>query len=118
MMSNAHVRISFTRYFVRVVKQLHKHYRHIESDLQPLLDELSEGKTPGDQIQGVSYTAYKVRLSNSDTQKGKSGGYRVIYYVKTSHSIYMLTIYSKLTMVDIEADEIRRLIEEIPDEDS
>jgi len=117
MMSETPVRVSFTRYFIRVLKQLHKHYRHIESDLQPLLDELTDGETPGDQIQGVGYAAYKVRLLNSDTQKGKSGGYRVIYYVKTAHSIYMLTIYSKLTMVDIEADEIRRLIEEIPDED-
>ncbi len=117
MMSESSVRVSFTRYFVRVLKQLHKRYRHIENDLQPLLDELIDGKTPGDQIQGVGYEAYKVRLLNSDTQKGKSGGYRAIYYVKTSNSIYMLTIYSKLTMVDIEADEIRRLLEEIPDED-
>lgn len=117
-MSNSPVRVSFTRYFIKIIKQLHKRYRHIESDLQPLLNDFADGKTPGDQIQGVGYTAYKVRLLNTDTQKGKSGGYRVIYYVKTSDVIYLLTMYTKLITVDIEPDEIRRLIEEIPDSDS
>ena len=117
-MSNSPVRVAFTRYFIKVLKQLRKRYRHIESDLQPLLDDLVGGKTPGDQIQGVGYTAYKVRLLNTDTQKGKSGGYRVIYYVKTSDTIYLLTMYTKLITVDIEPDEIRHLIEDLPDVDS
>ena len=116
-MSNPSVRVLFTQYFTRVLKQLHKRYRHIESDLIPLIEDLTEGKTPGDQIQGVGYTAYKVRLANTDTQKGKSGGYRVIYYVKSPESIYLLTMYTKLMFVDIEEDEIRRLIEEMPDND-
>jgi mRNA-degrading endonuclease RelE of RelBE toxin-antitoxin system len=116
-MSSSPVRVLFTQYFTKVLKQLHKRYRHIESDLQPLLDDLTEGKTLGDQIQGVGYTAYKVRLANTDTQKGKSGGYRIIYYVKIPTSIYLLTMYTKLMFVDIEPDEIRRLIEEIPDDD-
>lgn len=38
----------------------------------------------------------KVRVANSDTKKGKSNGYRVIYYaVKEDLSAYLLSIYSK-----------------------
>lgn len=38
----------------------------------------------------------KVRVANSDTKKGKSNGYRVIYYaIKEDLSAYLLSIYSK-----------------------
>jgi hypothetical protein len=42
--------------------------------VQPLLDELNQGQTPGDQIPGVPYEVFKVRVRNSDSGKGKSGG--------------------------------------------
>ena len=38
----------------------------------------------------------KVRIANSDTKKGKSNGYRIIYYaIKEDKSIYLLSIYYK-----------------------
>jgi mRNA-degrading endonuclease RelE of RelBE toxin-antitoxin system len=39
-----------------------------------------------DEVAGAKYQIFKVRLKNSDTRKGKSGGYRVIYYLKTSEA--------------------------------
>jgi len=38
-------------------------------------------------------SSIKVRLRNSDAQRGKSGGYRVIYYLKTKAKIILVTIY-------------------------
>jgi mRNA-degrading endonuclease RelE of RelBE toxin-antitoxin system len=55
---------------------------------------------------------FKLRVKNSDIQKGKSGGYRPIYYVKTLTGIVFLTIYPKSEQSDIEADEIRDIITE------
>jgi mRNA-degrading endonuclease RelE of RelBE toxin-antitoxin system len=45
---------------------------------------------------------YKIRLANSNKNKGKSSGYRIYYYVKHEETIYLLTIYDKseVTMID------------------
>ncbi|MEO1560674.1 MAG: type II toxin-antitoxin system RelE/ParE family toxin, partial [Cyanobacteria bacterium J06632_19] len=55
---------------------------------------------------------FKLRVSNSDIQKGKSGGYRLIYYLKTSTGIVLLTIYTKSKKADITALEINEIITE------
>jgi mRNA-degrading endonuclease RelE of RelBE toxin-antitoxin system len=65
-----------------------------------------------DQIPGVGYAVFKLRVRNSDTQKGKSGGYRLIYYVKTETGIILLTVYVKSEQVDIAAEDIRNIITE------
>jgi len=106
------VALNYSAAFLHQLKRLRKKYRRIQSDLQPLLDELHSGATPGDQVQGIGYTAHKVRLPNSDAQRGTSGGYRVIYYVQTASGRLLVTIYSKTEQSDIPADDIRRIIEE------
>jgi mRNA-degrading endonuclease RelE of RelBE toxin-antitoxin system len=81
------VEVRFTPEFKRNIRQLAKKYRRIKTDVQPLLDELGQGQTPGDQIPGVQYEVFKVRVKNSDSGKGKSGGYRVIYQRTTTGAI-------------------------------
>lgn len=61
---------------------------------------------------GIGYTAYKVRLSSQDMQRGKSGGYRVIYYLRTVRRVVMLDIYAKSDQSDIAPEIVRSLIEE------
>lgn len=73
------MKVSFAVAFQKAIKRLRKKYPRIRDDVQPLINQLSLGETPGDQIQATGYTVYKVRLSNRDTKRGKSGGYRVIY---------------------------------------
>jgi mRNA-degrading endonuclease RelE of RelBE toxin-antitoxin system len=51
-----------------------------------------------------------VRLQNSDAARGKSGGYRVIYYVKSADQAVLITISSKTDYADISAAEIARII--------
>jgi mRNA-degrading endonuclease RelE of RelBE toxin-antitoxin system len=108
MTDNFH-RIGFAPVFRKRLKDLRKKYPHIYTDLQMLVRQLEQGENLGDQIQGIGYPVYKIRLKNSSLAKGKSGGYRVIYYLKT-HFIVLLTIYAKTHQVDITADEIKRLI--------
>ncbi len=105
------VRIEFTPEFKRNIRRLSKKYRSIRSDIQPVLDQLVRGETPGDRIVGTRHVVYKVRAGNSDLGRGKSGGYRLIYYLVTESSIVLLTLYSKTEQGDITSDEIVRIIE-------
>lgn len=104
------IQIELTPRFKRDLRDLAKRYRQIRSDLQPLIEQLQAGELPGDRIAGVKYTVFKVRLKNSNIQKGKSGGYRVIYYLKTHEMIILATIYSKSDISDVDAEIIEEVI--------
>lgn len=98
--------------FTKNLRNLAKKYRSIRDDIQPVIEELERGELPGDQISGIGYDVFKLRVRNSDIQKGKSGGYRIIYYVKTAKGIILLTVYTKSEQADIPADEIMGIIVE------
>lgn len=106
------IKVEKTIEFKRNVKRLGKKYRLIEEDIEPLIKQLEAGETPGDKISGNKYSVYKTRVKNSDIRKGKSGGYRVIYYTVTRLAIILTTIYSKSERDDITNREIENIIEQ------
>jgi mRNA-degrading endonuclease RelE of RelBE toxin-antitoxin system len=106
----APVEVVFTPEFKRNLRQLAKKYRQIKANLQPLLDELMQGQTPGDQIPGIQYAVFKVRVKNADSRKGKRGGYRIIYHRVTARLVVLVTLYSKTEQADITPREIRQII--------
>lgn len=81
-------------------------------DVAPIIELLEAGETPGDPVQGIGQTIYKVRAKNTDAQSGKCGGYRLIYYVQTADDILLVAIYSKTEQSDIEAEDMRRILEQ------
>ena len=102
--------IAYSDAFKHQLKRLSRRYRRIRFDIQPIVEQLEAGDTPGDQIQCPGYTVYKVRARNSAAERGKRGGYRIIYYLETEIDILLITIYSKTDQSDIKPDEIRRII--------
>lgn len=104
------IKIELTPRFKRDLRELVKRYRSLRTDLQPLITQLQIGELPGDRIVGVKYQVFKVRIKNSDIQKGKSAGYRVIYYVKTEKAIILTTIYSKSDFSDVSNETIEKAI--------
>jgi mRNA-degrading endonuclease RelE of RelBE toxin-antitoxin system len=106
------VRVEFTPEFKRNIRQLAKKYRHLQSDVQPVIAQLEAGQTPGTQIPRTGYTVFKVRIKNSDIQKGKRSGYRMVYYLKTPELVLLITIYSKTEQGDVFAEQIHRIITE------
>ncbi len=106
------VRVEFTPEFKRNVRALARKYRQIRSDVEPVISQLETGQLIGDRITGTQYVVFKVRVRNSNIPKGKSGGYRLIYQIKTSELVVLVTIYSKLDQADISADQIRRILNE------
>jgi len=104
------VQVEFTPEFKRNLRALAKRYRHIRYDVQPMIDQLRAGEVVGDQVPRTRYTVSKVRVRNSDIQKGKRSGYRIVYHLKTPTNIILVTIYSKLDQADISAEQIRRIL--------
>mgnify|MGYP000564595004 CR=1 FL=1 len=111
--NNPEVQIEFAPIYEGRVQKLAKKYRHIETDLKSLYEALMRGETPGDRIPGlVGFIVYKERVNNRDSRKGKRGGYRVIYQVKTADLVVLLFIYSKNDQENIATDDIKRIIED------
>jgi len=112
MLNNSAIEVEVSEKLKRDLRILSKRYRRIRSDVQPIVEQLQAVEMLGSQVPRVGYPIFKVRIKNSDIQKGKSGGYRLIYYLKTVEKIILITIYSKSDQADITADEIRSIIAE------
>ncbi|WP_016952566.1 type II toxin-antitoxin system RelE/ParE family toxin [Anabaena sp. PCC 7108] len=112
------IEITLTPRFQRDLRELAKRYRSIRSDIQPLIDQLQAGETPGDRIAGIKYQVFKVRIKNSNIQKGKSGGYRVIFYLKNAQGIILTTIYSKSDLTDVSNEIIEQAIAQYEEENT
>jgi mRNA-degrading endonuclease RelE of RelBE toxin-antitoxin system len=110
---NKEILVSYTPEFKRNLRALSKKYRHIQEDLQPVLDQLQLGNFIGDRIPGIQFTLFKLRVKNSDIQKGKSSGYRLIYRIFSPSQVVLLTLYSKLDQGDVSVAEIKRIIKTI-----
>lgn len=93
------MQIYTTPEFQQNLRAFAKRHRHIQFDIQAILDELQVKNFVGDRILGVgeNYEVYKVRVRNRDIQKGKSGGYRLIYLVESPTSVLLLTFIQSLT---------------------
>lgn len=86
------VQVNFTDEFKQRLRTLSKKYCHIKSDIQPIIEQLQTGNYLGDQISGTGYTVFKVRVRNSDIQKGKSGGLlkKNVLKIITSNNYFLL----------------------------
>jgi len=91
--------------FKKSVKKLAKRYKEISKDLKTLEKELTEESATGTDL---GNNCFKIRLANSSVPTGKSGGFRVIYFFKQEENIYLLEMFSKSDLDNI--DE-KRLIE-------
>lgn len=109
------VQIDLTPEYKRNLRELSKRYRKIRLDTQPVIEQLQAGNFIGDRISGMGadYFILKVRVKNSNIQKGKSAGYRMIYQVESPSIVLLLTIYSKSDRTDISPNEIRNMIAEL-----
>jgi mRNA-degrading endonuclease RelE of RelBE toxin-antitoxin system len=78
MSDRSFIKVEATLTFKRNIRNLGKKYRSIRNDIEPVIQQLQNGELPGNQISGIGYKVFKLRVKNSDIAKGKSGGYRLI----------------------------------------
>jgi mRNA-degrading endonuclease RelE of RelBE toxin-antitoxin system len=99
--------------FERQLKALAKKYPSLRSDFALLLDQLES-----DPIQGVGLgnSCRKIRMAITSKNKGRSGGARVIIHIAIrDRRVWLLTIYDKSEVESISTQEIKLLLDEIPD---
>lgn len=94
--------------FSTKLKKLAKKYKKIKSDLQELQKKLISNPKIGIALQ---HNCYKIRVANSSTPTGKSGGFRVVYYfVNENNKVFLMTIYSKTKKENISENELLELL--------
>ena len=99
--------VRYTSVFQKALKRLGKKYPSMRNDFAAILDDLAEDPQAGTPI---GKGCYKVRMSIGSKSKGKSGGARVITYVRVVHKVvWLLTMFDKSekeSLSDAERDEL------------
>ena len=100
--------VKITRYFEYEAKPLLKKYASLKGELEKLGKVLSENPEKGTPL---GNNLYKIRLAIASKGKGKSGGARVITYLKTEQgSVYLLSIYDKGKKNTLSDKEIKNIL--------
>jgi len=95
--------------FDKQSKRLAKKFNLLKNDLEGFINNFDDYHSTATNI---SNNTFKVRLSNSNKNRGKSAGYRIYYYIKLEESIYLLTIYDKSQIQSINEEILTELINE------
>jgi len=97
--------------FERELKRLSKKYPSIKLDLFELTLSLKVNPGLG---KALGNNCYKIRMAISYKNRGKSGGARVITYVKiVDEVVYLLSIYDKSDTDTIEDNELLNRIKDL-----
>jgi len=94
--------------FKKEAKKLTKKYPSLKLELAELFTELEDNPTLGTPL---GNDIYKIRLAIASKNKGKSGGARVMSFVKViDTTVLLFFIYSKGDMDGISDNEIKQLL--------
>ena len=89
-------------------KKLSKHYKNINTDVNNFLNSINSKDDLGIEIKS---NIFKVRIKNSNKNKGKSAGYRLISYLTiVENQLQLLYIYDKSKIENLTENEIDKLI--------
>jgi mRNA-degrading endonuclease RelE of RelBE toxin-antitoxin system len=85
--------VILTQDFKKFFKRLFKKYPSLKKDLLKLIQDLEKDYSIGTPL---GSNLFKIRISISSKNKGKSGGARVIYFfVSEDNQIYLIHIFDK-----------------------
>jgi mRNA-degrading endonuclease RelE of RelBE toxin-antitoxin system len=103
-------KIEITDNFKKEAKKLIAKYASLRGEILELGHKLSENPMMGTPL---GNDVYKIRLSIASKNKGKSGGARIISFVKIiDETVYLLSIYNKGDKDSISDKEIEVLLKE------
>ena len=101
-------KIELSSNFKKEAKKLVKKYPSLKTELIKLFSELEKNPTLGIPL---GDNIYKIRLAIASKNKGKSGGARVLSFVKvTETSVLLFSIYNKGDIDNLTENEIKELI--------
>jgi len=94
--------------YKKAFKKLAKTYKNIDSDIDNFLDSITVKEDLGIELKS---NIFKVRIANSDKNKGKSAGYRLISYLAIiENELHLLYIYDKSKLTNLTEKEIDEII--------
>jgi mRNA-degrading endonuclease RelE of RelBE toxin-antitoxin system len=103
-------KIELTDNFKKEAKKLIKKYASLRTEIVELGKELAENPTTGTPL---GNDVYKIRLAIAAKNKGKSGGARLISFVKIiDETVFLLSIYNKGEKDTISDKEIEVLLQD------
>jgi len=96
--------------FKKEAKKLVKRYASLKSELAALFSDLESNPTLGT---SMGDNIYKIRLAVASKGKGKSGGARIMSFVKvTNTTVLLFSIYNKGDKNSISDNEIEELLKD------
>ncbi|MBS1760073.1 MAG: type II toxin-antitoxin system RelE/ParE family toxin [Bacteroidetes bacterium] len=102
--------IELSANFKKEAKRLSKKYPSLKTELAELFAVLEENPTTGTPL---GNDIYKIRLAIASKNKGKSGGARVLSFVKvTKTTVLLFSIYSKGEVDNLTDKQIQELIKD------
>jgi hypothetical protein len=94
--------------FKKEAKRLIKKYASLKKELLQLNEQLEKNPTLGTPL---GNDIYKIRLSIASKGKGKSGGARIMSFVKViDTTVYLFSIYNKGDKDSISDKEIQEIL--------
>jgi len=109
--------VTASHQFKREVKPLAKKYHSLRSSVEDLIKDLIDNPYLGEPY---GSDIYKVRVGDESKGKGKSGGFRVMYYhlnrSKGGIDILLMNIYDKSEISTIKKSEAVKMLKAILDE--
>ena len=94
--------------YEKAFKKLSKRYRNIEKDIEDFLKNVKSSEDLGVQLKP---NVYKVRIANSNKNRGKSAGYRVLTYLALiDNTLHMLYIYDKSDIGNLTESQVDEMI--------
>ena len=107
-------RVETISVFDKQAKRLAKKYASFKHDLIVLIQSLSLAP---DQGAALGNGFYKIRIAVTSKGKGKSGGARIITFVKVQkETVFLLSVYDKSEQENISEKELNTLFRKIPSE--
>lgn len=102
-----------TSYFEKAIKKLAKKFPCVKQVYREALESLESSPGFGDEIEGHQ-DFYKVRYPNKDANRGKKGGFRLIYHWENeSNKVVLVMIYSKTEYQEVDWNAVSRSVEEL-----
>lgn len=102
--------IELSTNFKKEAKKLTKKYPSLKTELAELFIKLEKNPTTGTPL---GNDIYKIRLAIASKNKGKSGGARVLSFIKvTQTTVLLFSIYNKGELDSLTDKEIKELIKD------
>jgi len=101
--------------FLKTEKRLAKRYPSVSGDVEHFLSVVESPENLGIPL---GKNIFKARIANKDAKRGKSGGYRLLSYLRLEEGrLILLYLYSKTDLANVTEEELDRIVlDAVPEE--